>query len=323
MVMIMLIIDSLKVKYKDTVALDVKRPIRIEPGSRVGVIGSNGAGKTTLVKALIGLTDYEGSFSLGVPREDIAVHLQHNMYQDSVSVKTLMELILNSKLENHILASRLVEEFSFEHCLHKKFSKLSGGEQQKMTMILVLAREAKLLFFDEVTTGLDFQNRENLMELLKNWKWRKDQTVIMISHYYKELETVTDKLLILDKGRVIDYGDTDELFHKYCGDYLFIVDNVSKAAGISNDGYEGKSAEEGQIIFENIRGTMRESIGADMYHEGDVSLINNNLMIRSRNKEESRKIAEILIDKGLNYRFTVRDIEVLYTVAKERYYEQI
>ncbi len=326
---IVLRIDRLKVRYKDTVALDINRPIQIEEGSRVGVIGANGAGKTTLVKALIGLKGYEGSFSLGVPKEDIAVHLQDNMYQDAVSVKTLMELILNEKLENHQLASRLVEEFSFGHCLKKKFSKLSGGEQQKMTLILVLARDAKLLFFDEVTTGLDFQNRENLMELLKNWEWGDKQTVIMISHYYKELEAITDKLLILDKGKVIDYGDTEELFRKYCGEHLFIVDNIAKDMGSAygdtayGDTAYGDTAYANTAYGDNIRAGLIEAIGADAYKEGDISLVNNSMMIKSGNRETSQRIAHVLIEKGLNYRLTGRDIEVLYTVAKERYYEQI
>lgn len=305
----MIRIDSLKVRYKDMLALDIDRPIKIEEGSRVGVIGSNGAGKTTLVKALIGLKEYEGSFSLGVPYQDVAVHLQDNMYQDAVPVRTIMELILNQNLEHHKLASRLIEEFSFGDCLNKKFSKLSGGEQQKMTLILVLARDAKLLFFDEVTTGLDFQNRENLMELLRNWEWRKDQTIIMISHYYKELEAITDKIMILDKGHVIDYGNTDDLFRKYCGEQLFIVEDIDRRLGGLNRSNVGE---------------IKDSLASDgIDPQGGISIINNSLMIKSQSKETSRIISNVLIDKNLNYRLTGMDIEVLYTVAKERYYEQI
>ncbi|MDO5715338.1 MAG: ATP-binding cassette domain-containing protein [Tissierellia bacterium] len=218
-------IDFLQVNYRGKPALTIDTPITFQKNDRIGVIGSNGAGKTTLVKALLGLIPSEGRFDLEFDPREISVHLQFNEYQDCLPIRMIMELILDSKLEQHPLAMELIDYFDFRHCLNKKYSKMSGGERQKLTLILVLAEDNPLVFFDEVTTGLDFTTRMDLIKLMSKWYQERDTTLFFITHYYKEIENIVNKLLILDRGRVLAWGDTQALFRKYCGESLIILNN--------------------------------------------------------------------------------------------------
>lgn len=218
-------IKNLRVQYGKQTALHITKPIVIEEGDRIGIIGSNGAGKTTLVKSILGLTRYSGSISTRLTCNEMAVHLQHNNYANTMSVRHVMEAILGSSVKKNVKAQELISYFEFESCLKKRYSTLSGGQKQRLTIILVMLQGAPLVFLDEVTSGLDFETRQRLMEKLTDWYRDKDNTLCIVSHYYDELELLADKILILDQGQVIDYGEKTGLFRKYCGKAVITIDN--------------------------------------------------------------------------------------------------
>jgi len=226
----MLTINQLSVEFGSTKALSITTPITFEEKDRIGIIGSNGAGKSTLINTILGLLPYSGSIQTELTQKDMAVHLQENNYIHTISVKLIIESILNKKIAQDKQLQELIAFFDFEKCLPKKFKQLSGGQQQRLTIILVLMQNAKLTFFDEVTSGLDFETRQQLMEKINDWYQGKDATVCIISHYYDELDALTNKLLLLDKGQVIAFGEKDMLFQKYCGYSTIIVDNVAENA---------------------------------------------------------------------------------------------
>ena len=209
----MIKINNLEVKYGKNIALYIKS-LDIKKGEKVGVIGSNGAGKSTFIKALLELVDYSGEIKKDIDTKDIAVHMQFNNYAETVTVKDIIELIINGKIEKNQVVKELIEFFDFSDCLNKIYKKLSGGQKQRLTLILVMASNSSLTIFDEVTSGLDFETREKLMKKLKEWYKYKDTTLILVSHYYEELENLVDKLLILDNGKVVDFGNKKDLFKK-------------------------------------------------------------------------------------------------------------
>lgn len=219
----MITIDQLQVDYGKHRALDIDRPIRIRPGERVGIIDSNGAGKTTLLHALLGLIPSSGSFRLDTSPSEIAVHLQQNNYVSTMATRHIVEAVTGQRIGRNRRLEELIEFFSFENSLKKRFSQLSGGQKQRLTLILILFQDAPLVFFDEVTSGLDFETRQNLVELLDTWYEESGSTVCYITHYYEELETLADKILLLEDGRVVCYGDKTELFRKYCRRSVFTL----------------------------------------------------------------------------------------------------
>lgn len=126
--------------------------------------------------------------------QNYGAHMQFNEYTDSMPVKYVMEAILDTTISRNQKLRELIEYFEFGECLKKKYSKLSGGQKQRLTIILVMMQEAPMTFYDEVTSGLDFETRQRLMEkelaarLLahnKNYK-RSNQDIEILSINAKE-----------------------------------------------------------------------------------------------------------------------------------------
>lgn len=281
----LLSIQNLTVRYGTDTALSIEAPIEIREGDRVGVIGSNGAGKTTLIKSILGLVPYQGTIQTRLKPEQIAVHMQFNEYTDTMPVQYIMETILATKLSRDKKLQELVSFFEFEDCLRKKYSKLSGGQKQRFTIIMVMMQEAALTCYDEITSGLDFETRQKLMEKLVDWYRGKETSFLMVSHYYEELEQLVDKLLILDKGRVIAYGGAAELFWKYCGRAVVVVGNDEKNAGLLKD-------------FDKL---------ASPAHL---------LAVSCATEEREKEITHLLLKHNVNYKRSNDDIEILYINAK-------
>lgn len=284
----LLSIDSLRVRYGKDVALDIETPIVIEEGDRIGIIGSNGAGKSTLLKSVLGLVSYEGSIRTGLAMDQIATHMQFNEYTDAMATRHIMEAILQTKISQNKRLQELIAYFEFEDCLRKKYSKLSGGQKQRFTIIMVMMQDAPLTFYDEVTSGLDFETRQKLVEKLVAWYRKRDSSLCIISHYYEELEQLANKLLILDHGHVIDYGKKEELFSKYCGRAV-IVCSYSK---------------EREELFANY-----ERLASPAHL----------IALSCGSEEQERGLTGLLLQHNIDYTRSSTDIEIIYTNAKEQY----
>lgn len=285
----LLTIKQLQVKYGNHTALQINSPLGIEKGERIGVIGSNGAGKTTLVKAILGLTKYEGRIITDLKPEQMAAHMQSNAYVTTMSVKRIMETVLDTKIKENKELQELIAFFEFEKCLSKRYSALSGGQKQKFTIIMVMMQKAELTFYDEVTSGLDFETRQKLMEKMVEWYRDKEDSLIIVSHYYEELEQLADKILLLDQGKVIAYGKTQELFRTYCGDAIFIFDN--------------------NPVNESLTKGFRA-----------LKSPNHLIALACRDKEEERRLLTILVDNDVNFKRSSSDIEIMSINAREQFY---
>ncbi len=287
----MIKINKLKVTFKDTVALNIKEHLEIEDGDKVGIIGSNGAGKTTLINSIIGMVRYKGNIENKVKYNEIAVHLQSNGYNDVVSIKTIIETIINDKIKNNKKIRELIDLFEFGHCLKKKFKNLSGGEKQKLTIMLIIMQDAPLTIYDEVTSGLDFETRKNLMITLNEIYKDNKNTMLLVSHYYEELENLVDKVLLLDKGHLICYGRVDDLFHKYCGESVIIIPR-------------NKSTEEATAEFRKIISPT------------------DKIVLSLSNEEEREKAIDTLMKEKIEFSLKYNDIEIMTMNAKEKYYKE-
>jgi len=280
-------INNLEVKYGKEVALLIKSPIKFEAGDRIGIIGSNGAGKTTLVKSILGLINYNGSINTNIRPEDISAHMQSNNYVETMAVKHIIEAVLDTKIKKNKKLQELINFFDFDKCLNKKYSALSGGQKQRLTIILVLIQDSPLVFFDEVTSGLDFETRQQLMSKIEEWYRNKNTTICIVSHYYEELEQLTNKILILESGRVIDFGSKEELFKKYCGNSIITLSNTSENIEITKN-------------FRRIKSPKHL------------------IAIPSFSIEEELEISKLLIEKDISFKRSNSDIEIMSINAKSK-----
>lgn len=284
-------IENLKVQYGKQTALSITEPIVIEEGDRIGVIGSNGAGKSTLVKSILGLTSYEGVISTDLIPEQMAAHMQFNEYVSTMAVKHIMETLLNTKIKNNQKLQELISYFEFEGCLGKKYQALSGGQKQRFTIIMVMMQNAPLTFYDEVTSGLDFETRQKLMEKLVDWYKGKDNALVVVSHYYEELEQLADKILILEKGEVVDFGTQKDLFQKYCGNAIVILDNTTENWELTKE-------------FKRLDAP------------------NHLIAISCTDGKQEEKLISLLIEKNVNFKRSNNDIEIMSINAKKRAQEE-
>lgn len=283
----LLTIQNLTVRYGSNTVLSIEEPIEFQEGDRVGVIGSNGAGKSTLIKSILGLVPYEGKIRTELKPTQMAVHMQHNEYTDNMPVKYVMEAVLNTEISQNQKLQELIAFFEFQDCLRKKYSRLSGGQKQRFTIIMVMMQEAPLTFYDEVTSGLDFETRQKLVEKMAEWYKGKRAGFLMVSHYYEELDQLTDKLLILDYGKVVDYGGREELFRRYCGRAVVIVDNTP----------------ENQELLAAF---------------GKMLSPKHLIAVSCESEEKERKLTDILLENNINYKRSNNDIEMLYINARGR-----
>jgi ABC-2 type transport system ATP-binding protein len=284
----MVIINNVQVKYGSQLALSINEPLTFEDGDRIGIIGSNGAGKTTLVKTILGLTNYQGSIVTDLKPEEIAVHMQHNHYVNTMAVKHIMETILNTSIKKNKKLQELIKFFDFEESLNKKYSALSGGQKQRLTIILVLIQDSPLVFFDEVTSGLDFETRQRLMSKMGEWYRDKNTTLCVVSHYYEELEQLVNKILILEEGQVVDFGNKDELFRDYCGKTVITIENNKRNEELTK-----------RLI--------------------KLKAPNHLIALSCPNNELENEITELLIREDINYKRSNNDIEIMSINAKARF----
>lgn len=285
----LLTIRQLQVRYGKQTALQIRTPIVFEKGDRIGVIGSNGAGKTTLVKALLGLAAYEGNIATELKPEQMAVHMQFNEYVTTMPVKYIMETILNTRIKRDRQLQELIAFFDFEGCLGKRYGALSGGQKQRFTIILVMMQKAELTFYDEVTSGLDFETRQKLMEKLVAWYRDREDTLVVVSHYYEELEQLADKLLILDQGKVVAFGGKEELFHTYCGKAILVLENNEQNRALT----EGCSL---------------------------LAAPEHLIALTCRDESEENRIISLLSRNNINFKRSNCDIEIMTINARKRFY---
>ena len=213
---------NLTKKYKDVVAVDGLN-LEIKEGELFSLLGVNGAGKTTTVKILATLskpTDgnaYVGGFDVDKDgyevKKIISISPQETAIASNLTVKENLEFICgiygfdkNAKKDKII---KLCDELNLEEVLNKKASKLSGGYKRRLSIAMSLICEPKVLFLDEPTLGLDVISRAELWSYIKKIKDRL--TIVLTTHYMEEAEKLSDRVGIMQKGKLIAVGSPEEI----------------------------------------------------------------------------------------------------------------
>jgi ABC-2 type transport system ATP-binding protein len=203
--------EHLTKSYGDLIAVN-EVSFSVEEGEIFGLVGPNGAGKTTLIEMIESLrTPDSGSIRvLGMDptreadnlQERIGVQLQTTSIQPNIKVKEALNLFASFYLHPHDNPEELLKTLSLEDKANSRFKKLSGGQQQRVAIALALVNKPEVLFFDEITTGLDPQARRNMWELVENIR-KEGKTVFLTTHYMEEAEKLCDRVGIIDYGKII------------------------------------------------------------------------------------------------------------------------
>jgi ABC-2 type transport system ATP-binding protein len=191
----------------------------VKQGETFGILGHNGAGKSTSIDCILGLKKVDGGNIkvLGMdPKshrkqlfKQVGVQLQSSHYQHNIKVYELCEE-MSALYPNPKDYRELLTQFGLSEFEKQSVEKLSGGEKQKLSVLLTLIPDPKVLFLDELTTGLDTVARREVWKLLLNLK-KQGVTLLLTSHYMDEVEMLCDRILILDHGNQIVAGTVAEV----------------------------------------------------------------------------------------------------------------
>lgn len=215
------VVKNLVVKYGDFTAVK-NISFEVQQGQIFAIIGPNGSGKTSTIECIEGLRKlYSGAirvFGKDIQRhhreiyKKIGIQLQEAEYQSKIKVCELCDQF-SSFYDSPADYKLLLKQFGLEEKCHNYVSSLSVGERQKLYIILALIPKPKMLFLDELTTGLDPAARHNLWNYIKQIN-SQGITILMISHFMDEVQYLADKVLILKDGSILETGTVDSLQKK-------------------------------------------------------------------------------------------------------------
>ncbi|MGC2208451.1 MAG: ABC transporter ATP-binding protein [Candidatus Dormiibacterota bacterium] len=203
-------VTNLVKRYGGLLAVD-DVSFSIQEGEIFGIIGPNGAGKTTTVECISGLRVQDsGSISVfGLSpqrdryriREFVGVQLQESALPPRLRVGEAVELF--ASFYAHPLAPReVLETLGIKNIERTAFKNLSGGQKQRVSIALALVGNPKIAILDELTTGLDPEARRATWALIERMRDR-GVTVILVTHFMDEAETLCDRLALINQGRLI------------------------------------------------------------------------------------------------------------------------
>lgn len=186
----------------------------VERGELFGLLGTNGAGKTTTVEILQGLRRADsGSVSvLGLDpqtsgdrlRRRIGTQLQDAALPDRMRVGEALRLFASLHPSPQPL-DELAAEWQLEALWHRPFAALSGGERQRLFVALALVGRPELVFLDELTQNLDPVGRRHTWDVVRRVR-DAGTTVVLVTHDVEEAERLCDRVVVLDRGRVVADG---------------------------------------------------------------------------------------------------------------------
>ena len=190
--------------------------LSIESGKIIGLLGPNGSGKTTFIKLLNGLLKpTEGEIFIdgqnpGVETKKIVAYLPDKNYLDnSKTVKAILQLFADFYDDFDLeKAQNMLKDLGID--ITRRFKLLSKGMKEKVQLILVMCRRAKLYLLDEPIAGVDPAARDYILNtVIKNYN--RDATVIISTHLIADVEKVLDEAIFISKGEILLYQDVKSI----------------------------------------------------------------------------------------------------------------
>lgn len=211
--------------------------IEIEEGEVYGFLGPNGAGKTTTIKMLTtSLSPTSGTAEVGgfdIVKQSMDVRRIIGVVPQDLTtdedLKGIENLMMVSKFydvpdsEARETISKLLKLVDLEEASRRYVSEYSGGMRKRLELIVGLVHSPKILFLDEPTLGLDVQTRTQMWNYVSEIQQRLNITVILTSHYLEEVDSLSDRVSIIDHGKIITTGSPEELKSALKGDVIILT----------------------------------------------------------------------------------------------------
>lgn len=191
--------------------------LHIAAGQVLALLGANGAGKSTAIGLLLGLLKADsGEVEVlgGLPsqiavRRRVGVMLQSAALPDVSTVAELLQ-VTRACYPAPLDTAECVRVAGLDGLLRRAYGELSGGQQRRVQFALAICGNPELLFLDEPTTGLDIEARRGIWQAIEDLR-RRGTAVLLTTHYLEEAEVLADRVVVIDKGRVLVEGSVDAI----------------------------------------------------------------------------------------------------------------
>ena len=218
-----------KTSEKETITFlaDDNISFTAKPGEVVGILGPNGAGKTTLLRIIAGIMEpskgtvtiddktYEKD-SIKIKKEIAYLSGNTKLYKD-ISPYELLEMTASyyglSKKEYQKKIEEISNKFNMTSFLHQRIGTLSTGQYQRTSISRCLIHNPKYYILDEPTSGLDVISSKTIIDFIKEMK-KENKCILYSTHYMEEAENICDKIVMINKGKIIIEGSKEEIFKK-------------------------------------------------------------------------------------------------------------
>ena len=216
-------VKNLSKSYKNLKAID-DLSFDVYEGEILGLLGPNGSGKSTTINSILNLLNFEKGIvkifgmemrpdaydikrNIGVIFQEVAVFEELTVYEN---IDYFCGLYISDKLLRKSYVEDAINLVGLKEFIKFYPKQLSGGLLRRLNIACGIAHKPKLIFLDEPTVAVDPQSRNNILDGIK--KLRDDgATIVYTTHYMEEVEMICDRIIILDKGKILAEGTTDEL----------------------------------------------------------------------------------------------------------------
>ncbi len=228
----MIKVDNLKKKFiryknkkeKEEFYADNGITFEANDGEIIGILGPNGAGKTTLLRMIAGILEpTEGSISFdGLNYKDNEIEIKQEIaylsgntkLYDTLSCYELLKMCANIYNVPEKQAEERIKDISkilnMDGFLYNKIGNLSTGQTQRTNIARCLVHNPKYYILDEATTGLDIISSQIILDFMKAEK-QKNKTILYSTHYMEEAENICDRVIMINKGIVINEGTPEKI----------------------------------------------------------------------------------------------------------------
>ena len=217
----MLVIKNLKKRY-EKFSLDIEN-FQVKQGEFISILGQSGSGKSTFLNILAGIeTEYIGEVSikgeLSMVFQDSLLLPHLNLFENIAFGLRIKKIDKNEIDARVIEVMKKLEIFSLKD---KYPNEISGGEKQRVSIGRALVMKPQLLLMDEPFSSLDENLRERLQEVVKNLQKELDLTIIFVTHDRDEAFYLSDRIALINKGKIEQYDSAINLFTKPISDYVY------------------------------------------------------------------------------------------------------
>lgn len=219
-------------KIIDNVSLNINK------GEILGIVGESGSGKTTLAKLIAGILDiYSGTITGNFNcNHNKASSIQLLFQNSEYLINPLRKVhdILSDSKTDYTQIYKIIEEFGFTPSILNQLGyQVSGGERQRIGLARLLLTNPELLILDEPFAAQDYSSKEKIKGIVKNLNSKKKITIVCISHELEILKNLTNRIVVLLAGKVVEISDNANFFsrprHPY-SKYLIEADEYKLAA---------------------------------------------------------------------------------------------